>query len=510
MSEAAAVRRRFRDDSMARLTLERIQTITSARFLLGEPQRLRAAVRDVCTDSRTLRDGDVFIALKGERFDGHEFVQQALEKGASGVIVEDGFRVHPGPAPGAAVKKALPAPNGIVLAVPDTLSAYQQIATYHRGCFDIPVVAVTGSNGKTTTKEMIARVLEERWSILVTEGNLNNRIGVPQTLLRLRESHEAAVIEMGVDQKGQTTRLANIAGPTIGVITNIGPDHLEFFGTMDASAEAKAELLDALAAGHAAVLNADDAYFTYLASKARCRVVSFGLGPNADVRAVDPAPGPDGMRFGLMLPGRARPVSVVLPAHGFHNLSNALAAAAVGHLCGVNGAKIAEGLARFRPAIMRSQVESLGPFRIINDCYNANPASMTAAIDLLVTFGGQRTIAVLGDMLELGPRSSEYHREVGAHAASRRVSMLIACGTLGKGFAEGAREAGMPADCIIETPDAVHAARLMRSTLRAGDAVLIKGSRGMRMEQVVDMLKARLAHSKKKEATERTGRRTAH
>jgi len=491
---------------MAQLTLERIQDITSARILLGEPQGLRAPVRDVCTDSRTLHPGDLFIALKGERFDGHGFVQQALEKGASGVIVDAGFRLLPALAPGGIGGHASATTNGLVLAVPDSLTAYQQIAAYHRECFEIPVVAVTGSNGKTTTKEMIARVLEEQWSILVTEGNLNNRIGVPQTLLRLRESHEAAVIEMGVDQKGQTTRLAEIARPTIGVITNIGPDHLEFFRTMDASAEAKAELLDALPAGHAAVLNADDAYFGYLASKAQCRVVSFGLGSNADVRAVDPAPGPDGMRFGLMLPGRARPTPVVLPAHGFHNLSNALAAATVGYLCGVSGAKIAEGLARFRPAIMRSQVETLGPLRIINDCYNANPASMKAAIDLLVTFGGQRTIAVLGDMLELGPRSSEYHREVGAHAASRRVSMLIACGPLGKGFAEGAREAGMPADCIIEEPDAVHAARLVSSILRPGDAVLIKGSRGMRMEQVVDLVKERLPHSTKKEARERTGR----
>jgi UDP-N-acetylmuramoyl-tripeptide--D-alanyl-D-alanine ligase len=495
---------------MGQLTLERVQSITSARLLLGAPRRLRAKVRDVCTDSRTLRDGDLFIALKGERFDGHEFVQQALEKGAAGVIVEAGYRVHPGPRPGLAGRKASAGGGGVVLAVPDSLSAYQQIATYHRGSFDIPVVAVTGSNGKTTTKEMVARVLEERWNILVTEGNLNNRIGVPQTLLRLRASHEAAVIEMGVDQKGQTTRLAEIARPTIGVITNIGPDHLEFFGTMDASADAKGELLDALSSSHAVVLNADDAYFKYFTSKARCRVVSFGLGQLADVRAIDPAPGPDGIKFGLMLPGRTRPAWFVLPAHGFHNLSNALAAAAVGYLCGVSGAKIAEGLARFRPAIMRSQVESLGPFRIINDCYNANPASMKAAIDLLAAFGGQRTIAVLGDMLELGPRSSDFHREVGAHAALRRVSMLVACGVLGKGFAEGAREAGMSADSIIEAPDALHAARLMRSMLRPGDAVLIKGSRGMRMEQVVDMLKERLPHSKRKGVRGSTGRGTAH
>jgi UDP-N-acetylmuramoyl-tripeptide--D-alanyl-D-alanine ligase len=509
MSQVTAAHPRVRDENMAQLTLERVQDITSARLLLGEPRRLRAKVRDVCTDSRTLHDGDLFIALKGERFDGHQFVTQALAKGAAGVLVGAGFRLPPGLKPRGAVGKAS-ASSGVVLAVPDSLLAYQQVATYHRGCFDIPVVAVTGSNGKTTTKEMIARVLEERWSVLVTEGNLNNRIGVPQTLLRLRASHEAAVIEMGVDQKGQTTRLVGIAHPTIGVITNIGPDHLEFFGTMDASAEAKGELLDGLSIRHAAVLNADDPYFGYLTSKARCRIVSFGLGPLADVRAVEPSPGPDGITFGLMLPGRARPSLVVLPAHGFHNLSNALAAAAVGYLCGVTGAKIAEGLARFRPAIMRSQVESLGAFRIINDCYNANPASMKAAIDLLATLGGPRTIAVLGDMLELGPRSSDFHREVGAHVASRRVSVLVACGALGKGFADGAREAGMHADFVIETPDALHAARLMRSMLRPGDVVLIKGSRGMRMEQVVDMLKDRLSPAEKKGAGGMTGKGTAH
>jgi UDP-N-acetylmuramoyl-tripeptide--D-alanyl-D-alanine ligase len=509
MSEAAAAHSRVRDENMVRLTLERVQDITSARLLLGEPRRLRTQVRDVCTDSRTLHAGDLFIALKGERFDGHRFVPQALEKSAAGVLVEAGFRVPTELKPRGSAGKASAPSGGVVLAVPDSLVAYQQLAAYHRSGFEIPVVAVTGSNGKTTTKEMIARVLEERWNVLVTEGNLNNQIGVPQTLLRLRATHEAAVIEMGVDQKGQTTRLAGIVRPTIGVITNIGPDHLEFFGTMDASAEAKGELLDVLPTRHAAVLNADDPYFGYLNSKARCRVVSFGLGPLADVRALEPAPGPDGIKFGLMLPGRARPSLVVLPAHGFHNLSNALAAAAVGYLCGVTGAKIAEGLARFRPAIMRSQVESLGAFRIINDCYNANPASMNAAIDLLAALGGPRTIAVLGDMLELGPRSSDFHREVGAHAASRRISVLVACGALGKGFAEGARGAGMNAGSVIEAPDALHAARLMRSMLRPGDVVLIKGSRGMRMEQVVDMLKNRLPPAEKG-AGGRTRKGTAH
>ena len=472
---------------MSLFTVGEVVEITGARVGAARDQRKsRLTIRRVCTDSREVRPGDLFVALKGERFDGHQFVESALQRGAVGAVVEE----RSGIAPVAASPASGPS---LLLAVPDTLLAYQQLAAHHRQRFRIPLVAVTGSNGKTTTKDMVANVLAERWTVLKTEGNLNNRVGVPQTLLRMRPHHQAAVVEMGVDQKGQTTRLAEIARPTIGLITNIGPDHLEFFGSLEASAQAKGELLDLLPPDGAAVLNADDAHFGYLASRSRCRVVSFGLARNAEVRATEVAADPGrGTAFRLALPGGKRHARVMLRAHGAHNLSNALAAAAVGHCLALGGATIARGLARFRPATMRSQITPWGDVRIINDCYNANPASMKAAIDLLMQLSaGGRTIAVLGDMLELGPASPALHREVGAYLAGHGVEYLIACGMLGRGIAEGARGAGMAPDRVREAPDAVAAADTVAPLARAGDVVLVKGSRGMRMERLIETLKKR-------------------
>ena len=478
---------------MSVFTIEEVLEVTGARLLLGDGTGRRRKIRRLCSDSREVGTGDLFVAFKGEHFDGHDFVEQALRKGAIGALLESGSAV----ASSLTSWSDIPAP--LIMAVPDALLAYQQLATYHRSRFQIPIVAVTGSNGKTTTKEMVARVLEARWNVLVTEGNLNNRIGVPRTLLQLNARHDAAVIEMGVDRKGQTTRLAEITRPTIGLITNIGPDHLEFFGTMEASAEAKGELLDCLGPQDAAVLNADDPYFGYLASRARCRVVSFGLSPTALVRATDVKADAKGMAFRLRLPGRIRPMPVALPAHGFHNLSNALAAAAVGYLCELSGAKIAQGLLHFRPATMRSQVERLGGMTVINDCYNANPASMKAAVDLLAELGaGTHTVAVLGDMLELGPQASAFHREIGAHVAAAGIASLVTCGALGRTIAEGARTAGMADDRIAECVDAHDASFHVLSMAHSGDVVLVKGSRGMRMEQIVEALHGRASETPQK------------
>ena len=478
---------------MPLFTVEEVLEITSARLLSGISFRqLRSGIRRLCTDSREVRAGDLFVALQGERFDGRAFVAAAIKKGAVGAIVQgsdwSGEIAKTAPAGRARSRDAGRAP--VILGVSDSLVAYQQLATCHRRRFDIPLVAVTGSNGKTTTKEMVAGVVAERGSVLKTEGNLNNRIGVPQTLLRLTERHRAAVIEMGVDQKGQTTRLCEIARPTIGLITNIGPDHLEFFGSMEGSAQAKGELLDYLPSDGAVVLNADDAYFDYLASRASCRVVSFGLSQSAQVRASDVLPDPRrGIVFRLHLPGGARDSKIVLPAHGTHNLSNALAAAAVGHVLGQSGATIAKGLARFKPAEMRSQVQDWKGIKIINDCYNANPASMKAAIGLLAELaGGGRTVAVLGDMLELGLETQALHREVGKYLASKGISVLLACGNLGRSLAEGAHAAGMASVRIHEVSDSTVAAGAVRRLVRPGDVVLVKGSRGMKMERVVEAL----------------------
>ena len=490
------------DTEMPLFTVEEVLEVTSARLLTGENLHLREKIRRLSTDSRMVGPGDLFVALTGERYDGHAFVGSALRQGAVGAVVESAYRM-----PGSLQERSRGAFRGrersrpCLIGVPDPLLAYQQLAVYHRSRFNIPIVAVTGSNGKTTTKEMVASVLTERWSVLKTEGNHNNRIGVPQTLLALAARHKAAVIEMGVDQKGQTARLAEIVRPTIGVITNIGPDHLEFFGTMEASAHAKGELLDAIGPNHAVVLNADDEFFDYFASRARCRVLSFGLSSRAHVRAANVISDRQrGTLFRLILPGRSTAVPVSIGAYGMHNVSNALAAAAVGHLCRMNAMSIARGLSSFRPATMRSEVESRNGITVVNDCYNANPASMKAAIDLLNNLGvGVRTIAVLGDMLELGPESPAMHRDVGAYVATKDISYLVACGVLGRELAEGARAVGMPDERIRHTSDAGEAARLMTSMVRRNDVILVKASRAMRMECIVEALQDRLSARTPKE-----------
>jgi UDP-N-acetylmuramoyl-tripeptide--D-alanyl-D-alanine ligase len=386
-----------------------------------------------------------------------------------------------------------------ILGVSDPLCAYQQLAEYHRSRFRIPVVAVTGSNGKTTTKEMVASVMSNRWKILKTEGNLNNRVGVPQTLLRLNDRHQGAAIEMGVDNLGQTARLCELARPTIGIITNIGPDHLEFFETMDASVQAKAELLDFLPRDGTAILNADDSYYDYLAERARCRVASFGFSSKADVRAMDVrSDGRNGTIFRLLLPGTVRHTLVHIRVQGEHNVTNALAAGAVGSTLGLPGGVIAQGLSRFRPAAMRSQVRVNQGVKLIIDCYNANPASMEAAVRLLAQTGAKRKkIAVLGDMLELGPNAAQMHEEVGGFLARQGIDQLVACGVLGRSLAKGAKNAGLDQSRIIEVPDARAAADAVKTLVKPGDAVLIKASRGMKLELVADALQGAKRTTKK-------------
>ncbi len=474
---------------MTLFTLEEIREVIGPRLLCGEaPGWLRKKVKRLSTDSREVRRGDLFIAFRGDRFDGHDFVPAAIRQGAVGAVVEDRYQwPERGHVKQAGSDRAVPP---LLLGVRDPLLAYQQLATHHRSRFAIPVVAVTGSNGKTTTKEFVAGVLAERWRVLKTEGNLNNRIGVPQTLFRLTHRHRAAVIEMGVDQQGQTTRLCEIARPTIGVITNIGPDHLEFFGSMEGSAQAKAELLDQLPSDGVAVLNADDPYFDYLASRARCRVVSFGFSERAMVRAAGVAS--DGKRetsFALFLAGKARPMTARIKVYGSHNVSNALAAAAVGHALSFPGHVIVHGLQQFKPVAMRSQVTTIRGVQVINDCYNANPASMQAALRLLAELGqGKRTVAVLGDMLELGPDAERLHREIGALLVQEGIAKLVACGALGHHIAAGAIAAGKPASDVIEVQDSVAAGTVVKSLVLRGDVLLVKASRGIRMEHVLEVL----------------------
>jgi UDP-N-acetylmuramoyl-tripeptide--D-alanyl-D-alanine ligase len=472
---------------MTLFTVEELREVISAKVLASDGVSwAKQRIHGISLDTRSLQPGDLFLALQGDRFDGHDFVTTALSRGAVGAIVLDSYNVS-----GISLKRGSKRAQPFILGVRDPLYVYQQLAAHHRSRFHIPVVAVTGSNGKTTTKEMVASVMAQRWKILKTEGNLNNRVGVPQTLLRLNERHKGAVIEMGVDNLGQTARLCEIVRPTIGIITNIGPDHLEFFGTIEVSAQAKAEMLDLLPPDGVVVLNADDSYYDYLAARARCRVVSFGFSSKADVRAMNlESDGRNGTIFRLLLPGMVRHTVVHIRVQGDHNVTNALAAGAVGSILGLPGGVIAQGLSRFRPAAMRSQVRVSQGVKLIIDCYNANPASMKAAVQLLSQTGAKRKkIAVLGDMLELGPNAAQMHEEVGGFVARHGIDQLVACGPLGRSLAKGAKQAGLDQAHILEVPDARAASAAIKTFVKPGDTVLIKASRGMKLELVADALR---------------------
>ena len=439
----------------------------------------------VQTDSREIKPGDLFLALKGEKFDGHEFVKAACNRGAMGVVVEEGraWEVLK------LVRQAGSVPV-MVVGVRETLRAYQDLAGFHRSRFSIPVVAITGSNGKTTTKEMVYQVLATRWRVHKTPGNFNNAIGVPRTLLGLQTRHQAAVIEMGVDQVGQTTQLCHMVRPTSGVITNVGPDHLEFYGTVARSAASKAELLDWLPReGGTVILNADDRYFEKFSRKAQCPVISFGWSGQANVRAAEPAWNGQRTEFRLILPNRKKARRVSVRIMGSHNIANALAGAAVGCALGLSADDIVSGLEKFRPAPMRSEIRRWGGVLYLYDCYNANPASVKAALELLVGLDPtRRTIAVLGDMLELGPKQEQFHQEIGRVAAKHHVTHLIACGAFGGTMNEGVLKArGSTRVSVVK--DAVEAGELLKTIVKRGDVVLIKASRGAKMERVLEAVR---------------------
>jgi UDP-N-acetylmuramoyl-tripeptide--D-alanyl-D-alanine ligase len=376
-----------------------------------------------------------------------------------------------------------------VVQVDDTLRAFQQLAAAHRRRFAIPVVAVSGSNGKTTTKEMIGRVLSERFRTLVTAGNYNNHIGVPQTLFRLTRRHEAAVIEMGISGLGEMSRLCEIAAPTHGVLTNIGPTHLATLGTLDTVARAKGELLKSLPSDGTAILNADDPFYRQLSSWANGPVLSFGFSRAANVRALRiRLKGPSSSVVSVRLARRRHGFNIRLHVAGRHNIANALAAVATGTALGVGVNRIQAGLARYRPGAMRSEVRHRRGVMILNDCYNANPASVRAALDWLAEIKGTgRSIAVLGEMRELGEAEVEIHREVGRALASS-ADYLLTTGRLGSELAAGAVEGGMSRDHVVVATDQEELAKRLRALLRKGDAVLLKGSRAAQMERVLEKL----------------------
>ena len=460
---------------MAAFTVQDIVRTTQGALVVGD---LAIPVTGVGIDSRTLGVGEAFFAIKGHRLDGHEFLADAASRGAACLVVH-------------AVPEAIPAGVPLVL-VEDTTRALGRLAAAHRAKSDIPVVAITGSNGKTTTAEMAAAVLAERWRVLKPEGSFNNQWGLPLTLLRLSPEHEALVVELGTNQRGEIATLAALAAPTVGVVTTIAAVHTEFLGSLDGVRAEKAALVRALPPTGCAVLNADDPRVAGMARDTQARVVTYGRAATATVRAVgeivEEAQG-SGLRFTLEVAGQRQPLSLAFA--GRHNVTNALAAAAAAVALGFAPPEIARGLQSARPAKGRCVWRRAGDVRILDDTYNANPASVKAALETAAASRGSgRLVVVLGDMLELGDLAPEAHREVGRHVAAAGVAELVGMGKLMQLTVEAARAAGV-AEARHTTTFEDTVAYLLKRVV-PGDLVLIKGSRGMRMERVADALSARL------------------
>lgn len=441
-------------------------TLAEISDILGIPKPASdAAVTGYSIDSRSIQPGELFFAIRGARFDGHDFVRTALDRGAAGVVVDHG--------------------DGLVAA--DVPRALNQLAAECRRRWGGRLVGVTGSAGKTSTKDMIAHLLSPRFRVHKSEGNLNNQYGLPLSLLKLEKSHQVGVFEMGMSHAGEIAALARIAQPDTGVVTCVAPVHLEFFENVEGIARAKQELIQGLPHGGHAVLNADDPFVSRFATGFEGYKVSFGIDRPADFRATKIADeGVNGVRFCLQWEGEC--VEVSLPLMGRHNVLNVLAAMATAHTFGIYPREARETLATFQPPKMRGEVQAFEGARLINDCYNSNPRALRFMLEVLKRTPAEgRRIAVLGEMLELGPSSPMLHYDAGKDAAAA-ADYLIAVRGEARHFVEGALEAGLPpaSAAFFDTP--VAAGAHLVSLIRPGDVVLFKASRGVRLEEAIQRL----------------------
>jgi len=452
---------------MMRLTLTDLAEVVGGVLL--DPADGRRAVDHVTIDSRTVRANSLFVALPGAHSDGHDHIAAAAAAGAGGYLCRVGY--HAGPRGG--------------VAVDDPADALRGLGAWVRATVDPTVVAVTGSSGKTTTKDLIAAAVGAERRVVANPGSYNNELGVPLTCCLLEPGAQVLVAELGARGLGHISQMAQIVRPDIGVVTNIGVAHLEMFGDVDTIAQAKSELVAALPTDGVAVLNADDARVAAMAGLAACRILTFGTGPDADLRAVD-----------VRLDSAARPtfrvgdVQVRLPLPGAHNVGNALAAMAAADACGVDLAAAALALSDASVSPWRMELSTTaGGVTVLNDAYNANPASMAAALETLaaMTAPGRR-FGVLGQMAELGADAGAAHREIGRRAAALGLDGLVVVGELAAAVAEGARQAGLPAEAVAVVADADEAIVTVVGWLTAGDAVLVKASRSVGLERVAAAL----------------------
>jgi UDP-N-acetylmuramoyl-tripeptide--D-alanyl-D-alanine ligase len=438
----------------------------------------------VSTDSRSVGKGELFFALVGDNFDGHDFVPDAVKRGASGVVVERDCLSRLSKGLGEKIKETP------LIAVEDTLFALGELARLHRGRMKAVVVGITGSNGKTTTKEITASIAGTKFVTRKSEGNFNNLIGLPMMLLATKAEAEVVVLEMGMNTPGEMLRLSEIAVPDIGVVTNIGPVHLEGVGSIEGVIEEKGSLVRSLPEGGTAVINGDCKYSRGLIDEIKSNVITFGIDGKADVAAVEVEDlGMDGVRARFVIPGGGFPAHLKIP--GIHNLRNGLAAAAVGVALGVPAEDIRTGIEAVKPIEMRMEmVTTKGGAVVLNDSYNANPVSVKAAINFLAgeaERGGGRLITVLGDMLELGDYTIQGHEEVGSEAAKAGAGYIFVLGNNAEDTARGAVEGGISPDRVFTYPAGGHEKLIgdLKKVIGPNDRVLVKGSRGMKMEIVV-------------------------
>jgi UDP-N-acetylmuramoyl-tripeptide--D-alanyl-D-alanine ligase len=453
-------------------SLKFIAESCGAKILAGTPE---AIAKNVCTDSRRAKPGDVFFAIKGENFDGHAFLNEVAEKKVTAVVVE---------------QKKIPArlPACAVLAVEDTIVALGGFAAAYRRDFALPMVCVCGSNGKTTTKELIASVLRQKFSTLWSEASFNNNIGVPLTLLHLEKAYEVAVLEAGTNHPGELAPLVEMIRPGLGVLTNIGREHLEFFGDMAGVADEEGQLAERLPQDGTLMVNGDNPWTPEVVRRTRARVVSLGFGDKNDWRAENVRLDKNGVAFLVTTAMKEFCGEYRLPLLGRHQALNALFAVAVGAQIGMTAAQIQRGLAECKPAKMRMQYWEAGGIRVLDDAYNANADSMVAALETLrdLPMNGRR-VAVLGDMAELGAHSEAAHAEVGRRAAELQIGQLFAVGRMAPIMAKAARDAGLSR--VIEFENVEAATKAVKSFLKSGDLVLLKASRSSRLERIAETLK---------------------
>jgi len=455
------------------LSAETVLGATNGVLIQGDAQ---TSFTGVSTDSRSIKPGELFFALRGGNFDGHRFSPEAMQRGGKGAVVQEAIEPLS--------DKAIP-----IIKVSDTLQALGDLAHLWRKRHPMPLIAVVGSNGKTTTKEMAAAILGKRYKVMKNPGNLNNLIGLPLSLLKMNSQDGVAVLEMGMNRTEEILRLTQIAEPDLGILTTIGPVHLEGLGSIEGVMEAKGELLEGMGAQARLIFNADDPRVVQLSQRFAGNKTSFGVHNRADWMATDIRIQEDG-RVSFQLQGPAGRIPVSLKLLGRHQVYNALAAAAATAHLDAGMEDIQEGLNAFPPPPMRMELMALGKgIRIINDAYNANPQSMDAALIALQELAGGRKIAVLGDMWELGEYAEQAHRDLGRAIQERGVNLLFLLGRFASQVAEGATEAGMNPQAICIGKDH-HAVSLhLSGILKEGDWVLVKGSRIMKMEEIIKELR---------------------